>query len=135
MAGDTRHPSRYRPRLDPSTAMSILRAAQTEDRGTRMCANQPAQPDRAGFQCGPSVAILSGVMATVLALVGVPAIAGAQPPASRVHLVLEPQRVLRAVISQRTFIRQSGQTVTGTLLEPIYAYDRIVLPQGTPVRI
>jgi hypothetical protein len=37
------------------------------------------------------------------------------------------------VISERTFIRQSGQTLTGRLLEPVYAYDRIVLPQGTPV--
>jgi hypothetical protein len=79
---------------------------------------------------------MSGAIATIVALIiGVPANADAQRPASRVPLVLEPQRVLRVVISQRTFIRQSGQTVTGTLLEPVYAYDRIVLPQGTPVRI
>lgn len=101
-----------------------------------MCTDRLTQPDAAGFRCCTSLAVLSGVIATVVAfVVGVPANADAQPPASRVHLVLQPQRVLRVVISQRTFIRQSGQTVTGTLLEPIYAYDRIVLPQGTPVRI
>src|SRR4051794_25886583 len=102
-----------------------------------MCAYRPTpQPDAAGFPCCRSFAVLSTVVATVVAsLLGVPANAGAQPPVSRVHLVLQPQRVLRVVISQRTFIREPGQTVTGTLLEPAYAYDRIVLPQGTPVRI
>src|SRR5690349_9857313 len=102
----------------------------------RRCAHRLTRAGRAGFRRCASLAVRSGVLATVVAFVaGVPANADAQPAPSRVHLVLQPQRQLRVVISQRTFIRRSGQTITGTLLEPIYAYDRIVLEQGTPVRI
>jgi hypothetical protein len=46
------------------------------------------------------------------------------------YLVLQAQRELRVVISQQRSFPQTGQIVTGTLLEPVYAYDRIVLPQG-----
>jgi hypothetical protein len=42
-------------------------------------------------------------------------------------------RPLEIVLEQRTTVKAVGQRVTGTLVDPIYAYDRIVVPAGTQV--
>jgi hypothetical protein len=49
-------------------------------------------------------------------------------------LVVQAGRPLRVVLPERIRLRQVGQVVTGTLVEPVYAYDRIVVPAGTRVR-
>src|SRR5438270_10516653 len=51
-----------------------------------------------------------------------------------VSLVVQTGRPLRVALSDTASIRRVGQPVHGTLTEPIYAYDRIVLPVGTEVR-
>jgi hypothetical protein len=59
--------------------------------------------------------------------------ARAQERATPIRLLLQEQRVVRVVVHDRTFLRHVGQTVTGTLVDPVYAYDRIVLPKDSQV--
>jgi hypothetical protein len=59
------------------------------------------------------------------------AAAPADPPAD---LVVAAGRPLRVALDDRVRIKQVGQPVTGTLIEPVYALDRLVVPSGTPVR-
>jgi hypothetical protein len=47
-----------------------------------------------------------------------------------VDLVLVAGRSMRVALDHRLAIHHVGQTVTGTLVEPVYVYDRIVLPVG-----
>jgi hypothetical protein len=43
-------------------------------------------------------------------------------------------RPLHVALDARTRVQRVGQAVTGTLVDPVYAYDRIVVPAGTAVR-
>jgi len=52
---------------------------------------------------------------------------------STVELIVPRGRPLRVALATDTTVKKVGQTVTGTLVEPVYAYDRIVLPAGTTV--
>jgi len=62
---------------------------------------------------------------------------GAGPPASAqsgdssVQLVVDTGRPLRVALDRRITVKRVGQQVTATLVDPVYAYDRIVLPAGT----
>ena len=63
-------------------------------------------------------------------------LAGAPLPAQEtyaVDLVVAAGRPLRVALHDRLRIRRVGQPVTGTLVDPVYAYDRVVLPAGTKV--
>jgi hypothetical protein len=70
------------------------------------------------------------VLAVVSCLAGRPA--SAQDPT--VELVVPSGRPLRVALAESTTVRRVGQTVTATVVEPVYSYDRIVLPVGTPVQ-
>lgn len=50
-----------------------------------------------------------------------------------VRLALEAGRPLRVVVAERIRVKHVGQPVTGTLADPVYAYDRMVFPTGTKV--
>ena len=63
------------------------------------------------------------------ALVALPA--SAQSTEAPLQLVVSAGRPLRIALDRRVRVRDTGQQVTGTLVEPVYAYDRIVLPAGT----
>src|SRR5262245_65398628 len=52
---------------------------------------------------------------------------------STVELTVPKGRPLRVALAHDTTVKRVGQTVTGTLTEPVYAYDRIVLPVGTQI--
>ena len=52
---------------------------------------------------------------------------------STVELIVPRGRPLRVALANDTTVHQVGQVLTGTLVEPVYAYDRIVLPPGTKV--
>jgi hypothetical protein len=54
-------------------------------------------------------------------------------PDDRVPLVLGAGRTLRVRLNERVRIRQVGQVITGTVIDPIYAYDRVVVPAGAVV--
>ena len=52
---------------------------------------------------------------------------------SNITLTVPPKRPLRVALTEAVRIRRVGQPVTATLVEPVYAYDRVVLPIGTEV--
>jgi hypothetical protein len=56
--------------------------------------------------------------------------AWSQPADGTIELVVQPGRTMRVAIDHRVTIHHLGQPVTGTLVEPVYVYDRIVLPIG-----
>ena len=57
----------------------------------------------------------------------------AQSDTSSIALVVDAGRPLEVVLDERVSIKRVGQTIAGTLVEPLYAYDRIVVPAGTKV--
>ena len=63
----------------------------------------------------------------------------ATPPASAqsndasLRLVVEEGTPLRVALDRRVVIRRVGQQVEAVLVDPIFAYDRIVIPIGTRV--
>jgi len=58
--------------------------------------------------------------------------AQAQPPS--VPLTLVAGRSLDIVLDERVVIKKVGQEVSGVIVEPVYAYDRIVVAAGSRVR-
>jgi hypothetical protein len=60
-----------------------------------------------------------------------PARAQSEPEA--IELVLEPGTALRVALPDRVHLKQAGQALAGSLVEDVYAYDRVVLPAGTRV--
>lgn len=60
-----------------------------------------------------------------------PATAG--PDEASVELVVKAGRPLRVVLDTQVRVQHVGQRVTATLVEPVYVYDRIVVPAGTRV--
>lgn len=56
--------------------------------------------------------------------------AQSNPPAA---LTVAAGRPLHVALDARTRIRRVGQLVTGHVVEPVFAYDRLVIPAGTPV--
>lgn len=58
------------------------------------------------------------------------ATAAAAQDSQTVDLVLAEGRSMRVALDHRLAIRHVGQPVSGTLMEPVYVYDRIVLPIG-----
>jgi hypothetical protein len=59
--------------------------------------------------------------------------AAAQSADATVELVVPAGRPLRVALDGTLTVKRVGQQVTATLVEPVYAYDRIVLPAGTHV--
>ena len=51
-----------------------------------------------------------------------------------VELVVPSGRALRVMLTDNTTVHRVGQIVTARVIEPVYAYDRIVLPVGTIVQ-
>lgn len=48
-------------------------------------------------------------------------------------LVVEAGRPLRLLLDERTRVSRVGQPVTATVVEAVYSYDRVVIPEGTKV--
>src|SRR5436190_14640929 len=74
--------------------------------------------------------LVAGVLAMTSCTMALPAFAQSD---STVELIVTRGRPLRVALATDTTVKRVGQTVTGTLVEPIYAYDRIVLPAGANV--
>src|SRR6266487_1070646 len=72
-------------------------------------------------------------------LAGLLAIAGARPVVAQsdqlsIELVVKAGRPLRVTLDERIRLNRVGQPVMGTVTEPVYAYDRIVIAVGRKVR-
>ena len=57
----------------------------------------------------------------------------AQSNDSSVSLTVAAGRSMVVVLEDRVTVKSVGQPISGTLVEPLYAYDRIVVPAGTKV--
>src|SRR5205807_1488069 len=68
---------------------------------------------------------------TVLSCATANAQEGPAPPT--VDLIIESGRPLRIALDARVHVTRVGQPITGKLIDPRYAYDRIVVPSGTVV--
>jgi hypothetical protein len=62
-----------------------------------------------------------------------PAPAQAAEPAPTIELVVKAGRPLQVALDKRIRVKRVGQPVTGTLVDPVYGYDRILIPAGTEV--
>ena len=71
------------------------------------------------------------VFALVLAVGGGSARAAAEEPP--VELAVKAGRTLRVALDRRIKLGRAGQPITGTLVEPVYSYDRVVIPAGARV--
>jgi len=75
--------------------------------------------------------LVPAALVLAASVVTLPAFAQAvEPP---VQLVVRAGRPLQIALDRRVRVRTVGQQVTGTLVDPVYAYDRIVLPAGARV--
>lgn len=77
--------------------------------------------------------LASRVMALLVAA-SVARLASAQTDPAAVELVLQSGRPIRVSLDERVRLERAGQPVTGTVLEAVYAYDRVVIPAGATVR-
>src|SRR5579864_2774329 len=59
--------------------------------------------------------------------------AAAQSDDTPVELLVRAGTPLRVALDETTALKRVGQVVSGTLAEPLYAYDRMVLPVGSQV--
>jgi hypothetical protein len=53
--------------------------------------------------------------------------------AESIDLVVAAGRPVRVALDERVRVKRVGQAVTATVVEPVYAYDRIVVPAGAKV--
>ena len=81
----------------------------------------------------PQPHLLSATSVLAIALAALPVAAQPEEPSS-IQLVAEAGRTLRVALDRRITVKGVGQSVTGKLVDAVYAYDRIVLPAGTIVR-
>lgn len=92
-------------------------------------AELPASPDRDATSAAPAPRPATGAAALALALAlgGAPAATAAAGPE---RLVVEAGRPLRVALDGRVRVKRAGQRLTATVVEPVYAYDRIVVAVG-----
>lgn len=67
--------------------------------------------------------IVSAVVCTLGVPIGLPG-----------DLAVDAGRPIHVALDERLTIKRVGQPITGTLVEPLYVYDRVVVPAGTKVR-
>jgi hypothetical protein len=79
-------------------------------------------PDPGGRECDPSCLPAPSTG---------PAASGSEE--QPITLTVKAGRPLRVALDQRVKLGRIGEPVIGTLVEPLYSYDRIVVPAGTKV--
>ena len=72
-------------------------------------------------------------VSTLMLVLACPAFARAAPGGQAIPLTINAGRPLSVALDQRVTIKRVGQPITGTLIEAVYAYDRVVVPAGTKV--
>jgi len=63
-----------------------------------------------------------------------PAAPGAEPPRASVPLTIQPGTPLKVRLAREVRIRDVGQPIEGRTSEPIYSFDKELLPAGVQVR-
>src|SRR5690349_4761608 len=57
----------------------------------------------------------------------------AQPAPTLIPLTVPTGTSLKVALDQETRIRHVGQTVHGKIVDPVYAFDKLVIPSGSNV--
>lgn len=57
-----------------------------------------------------------------------------EPDPLSIQLIVDAGTPVRVALDRRIDVKRVGQPVTAVLLEPLYAYDRVVVPAGTSAR-
>lgn len=78
--------------------------------------------------------MLASIVFVATLLVGAIDPLSAQSPEDPIELLVKAGRPVRVSLDERVTLTRVGETVSGTVLEPVYVYDRIVIPAGTHVR-
>jgi hypothetical protein len=78
----------------------------------------------------PRSALIVTILVMIVCAIGAPVHA---QPRDTVLLSVEAGRPLRVALDERVRLSKGGQPLTGTIVEAVYAYDRIVIPAGTKV--
>ena len=69
----------------------------------------------------------------LLLVLAFPGFARGEPTGRTISLVIDAGRPLQVGLDERVTVKRVGQPITGVLIEPVYAYDRVVVPAGTKV--
>jgi len=89
---------------------------------------------RCGFALGSFVLCTAFVSAQTLSTrpdTPVPAVAPAQPPApTNIELTVPAGTPIKIALDREVKIQKVGQPIHGKVVEPIYAFDQIVIPRG-----
>ena len=83
----------------------------------------------AKFQSIATIAVLASIMCTT-----VPAQSHTAQPGQEVTIVAETRGRLTLQSELNSKLNEAGDTITASLIEPIYAEGRLVLPKGTEFR-
>jgi hypothetical protein len=77
---------------------------------------------------------LAVIIELVLLVVATARPSPGQDSNNRITLLLNAGTPLHVALDRRVRVQRVGQPVAGTLVDPLYAYDRIVVPAGTVVQ-
>ena len=80
-----------------------------------------------------TIGITPAIILPLLLIDSARALAQSDAGALPIVLRVSEGRPLEIVLEQRVTVKAVGQRITGTLVDPLYAYDRIVVPAGTQV--
>jgi len=73
------------------------------------------------------------IVSIIAAVLGAGRLAFAQADAGTVEIVVPAGRAIRVAIDRTVTVKDLGQPVSGTLVDDVYAYDRIVMAAGSHV--
>ena len=92
---------------------------QSETQSTDTCTEVPIQ-DSLPFLCVPPSTVLQSPPTEI-------------KPSARIPLLLNAGTALRISLSRRTRISHASEIVQGTIVEPVYAFDQVVIPGDSQV--
>jgi hypothetical protein len=79
----------------------------------------------------PASQIWRTLLVVFVAVICLPTTVFGQTPGETTEFTLRAGRSMRVALDHRVVVRGIGQPVTGTLVEAVYVYDRVVFPIGT----
>jgi hypothetical protein len=103
------------------------RGRRNETIKARDCGRMSSPAAGVRMSCHVRVAIVCSLVVTLSGVIR------AQAPAEPVSLIVAAGRPLRVRVTDRVAIKRVGQIVTAAVIDPVFAYDRVVIPSGATV--
>jgi len=114
-----------------STSATVKTPAGTFERCVHLRETTPLENDVSHKYYAPGIGLIKD---DEFELAERPQAASAPSNAGSLSLVVDEGTPLRVALERRTVIKRVGQQVEAVLVDPIFTYDRIVIPAGTRVR-